>query len=186
MIRCFDFFFALAGLIFLLPILIVLTIIGFFDTGSPFFLQERVGKNKKAFKLIKFRSMFVNTKSVATHLVNARVITKYGKFLRASKLDELPQLLNVLVGDMSLVGPRPCLFNQEELILERDKFEIYKIKPGVTGLSQINKIDMSTPELLARTDAEMIANFSIQAYFTYIFATLCGNGSGDRVKKLTD
>ena len=186
MIRCFDFFFALAGLIFLLPILIVLTILGFFDTGSPFFLQERVGKNKRAFKLIKFRSMFLNTKSVATHLVSARVITKYGKFLRASKLDELPQLLNVLVGDMSLVGPRPCLFNQEELILERDKFEIYKIKPGVTGLAQINKIDMSTPELLARTDAEMIANFSIQIYFTYIFATLSGNGSGDRIKKLTD
>ncbi len=181
MIRCFDFFFALAGLLFLLPILIVLSIIGFFDTGSPFFLQERVGKNKKAFKLIKFRSMFVNTKSVATHLVSARVITKYGKFLRGSKLDELPQLLNVLVGDMSLVGPRPCLFNQEELILERDKFEIYKIKPGVTGLAQINKIDMSTPELLARTDAEMIANFSIQAYFTYIFATIAGKGSGDRI-----
>jgi lipopolysaccharide/colanic/teichoic acid biosynthesis glycosyltransferase len=118
--------------------------------------------------------------------VSVRVITKYGKFLRASKLDELPQLLNVLVGDMSLVGPRPCLFNQEELILERDKFEIYKIKPGVTGLAQINKIDMSTPELLARTEAEMIADFSIQNYFTFIFATLSGNGSGDRVKKLTD
>jgi len=181
MIRCFDFFFAIVGILLLSPILIVLIIMGFFDTGSPFFVQERVGKNKKAFKLIKFRSMFVNTKSVATHLASASFITKHGKFLRASKLDELPQLLNVLMGDMSLVGPRPCLFNQEELIMERDKFEIYKIKPGVTGLAQINKIDMSTPELLARTDAEMIANFSIQTYFTYIFATLSGNGSGDRI-----
>jgi lipopolysaccharide/colanic/teichoic acid biosynthesis glycosyltransferase len=181
MIRCFDIFFAIVGLLLLSPILIVLIIMGFFDTGSPFFLQERVGKNKKAFKLIKFRSMFVNTKSVATHLASASFITKHGKFLRASKLDELPQLLNVLLGDMSLVGPRPNLFNQEELILERDKFEIYKIKPGVTGLAQINKIDMSTPELLARTDAGMIANFGVKTYFTYIFATIMGKGSGDRI-----
>jgi len=181
MIRCFDFFFALIGLIFLMPILIVLSILGFFDTGSPFFLQERVGKNKKAFKLIKFRSMFVNTKSVATHLASASFITKHGKFLRASKLDELPQLLNVLLGDMSLVGPRPNLFNQEELILERDKLEVYKLKPGITGLAQINNIDMSTPELLARTDAEMIANYGVKTYFTYIFATIMGKGSGDRI-----
>lgn len=181
MIRCFDFCFAFAGLIILTPILIVLIIIGFFDTGSPFFVQERVGKNKKAFKLIKFRSMFLNTKSVATHLASASFITKHGKFLRASKLDELPQLLNVLLGDMSLVGPRPNLFNQEELIQERDKLEVYKLKPGITGLAQINNIDMSTPELLARTDAEMIANYGVQTYFTYIFATIMGKGSGDRI-----
>lgn len=181
MIRFFDFFFAFFGLLILSPLLIVLTVIGYFDTGSPFFVQERVGKNKKPFKLVKFRSMFVNTKSVATHLASSSSITKHGKFLRASKLDELPQLWNVLVGDMSLVGPRPNLFNQEELIFERDKVLVYSLKPGITGLAQINNIDMSTPSLLARTDAEMMQNFGIETYFYYIFATLMGKGSGDKI-----
>jgi len=181
MIRLFDFFFALFGLIVLSPILFVLIIIGYFDTGSPFFMQERVGKNKKAFKLVKFRSMFVNTKSVATHLASSSSITKHGKFLRASKLDELPQLWNVFIGDMSLVGPRPNLFNQEELINERDNLGVYQIKPGITGLAQINNIDMSTPKLLAKTDAEMMQHYSVQKYFTYIISTVMGKGSGDKI-----
>ncbi len=181
MIRLFDFFFAFLGLLVLSPLLIVLIMIGYFDTGSPFFVQERVGKNKKPFKLVKFRSMFVNTKSVATHLASSSSITKHGKFLRASKLDELPQLWNVLIGDMSLVGPRPNLFNQQELIYERDKMLVYSMKPGITGLAQINNIDMSTPSLLAKTDAEMIGNFGFKSYFSYIFATLRGKGSGDKI-----
>ena len=181
MIRLFDFFFAIVGLIVLSPILFVLIIIGYFDTGSPFFVQERVGKNRKAFKLVKFRSMFVNTKSVATHLASSSSITKHGKFLRASKLDELPQLWNVFIGDMSLVGPRPNLFNQEELINERDKLGVYRIKPGITGLAQINNIDMSTPKLLAKTDAEMMQHYNIQKYFTYIISTVLGKGSGDKI-----
>jgi lipopolysaccharide/colanic/teichoic acid biosynthesis glycosyltransferase len=181
MIRFFDFLFAFFGLLILLPLLIFLSVIGYFDTGSPFFVQERVGKNKKPFKLVKFRSMFVNTKSVATHLASSSSITKHGKFLRASKLDELPQLWNVLLGDMSLVGPRPNLFNQEELIFERDKVLVYSLKPGITGLAQINNIDMSTPYLLAKTDAEMMRNFGVKTYFSYIFATLRGKGSGDKI-----
>lgn len=181
LIRLFDFLLALFGLLALLPILVVLIVIGYFDTGSPFFVQERVGKNKKPFKLVKFRSMFTNTKSVATHLASSSTVTKYGKFLRASKLDELPQLWNVLIGDMSLVGPRPNLFNQDELIIERDKMLVYTFKPGITGLAQINNIDMSTPALLARTDAEMMRNFGIEAYFSYILATLMGKGSGDKL-----
>jgi lipopolysaccharide/colanic/teichoic acid biosynthesis glycosyltransferase len=181
MIRFFDFFFAFFGLLILSPLLIVLTMIGYFDTGSPFFVQERVGKNKKPFKLVKFRSMFVNTKSVATHLASSSSVTKYGKFLRGSKLDELPQLWNVLLGDMSLVGPRPNLFNQEELIFERDKMLVYTVKPGITGLAQINNIDMSTPSLLAKTDAEMICNLGVKSYFSCIFATLSGKGSGDKI-----
>jgi O-antigen biosynthesis protein WbqP len=181
MIRFFDFIFAGFGLIVLFPVLLILIVIGYFDTGSPFFVQERVGKNKKPFKLVKFRSMFINTKSVATHLASSSSITKFGKFLRGSKLDELPQLWNVLIGDMSLVGPRPNLYNQEELIMERDKLGVYQIRPGITGLAQINNIDMSTPKLLAKTDAEMMKGYSVSTYFTFIFSTIMGKGSGDKI-----
>jgi lipopolysaccharide/colanic/teichoic acid biosynthesis glycosyltransferase len=127
--------------------------------------------------------MHVNTKSVATHLASQASVTKWGSFLRKSKLDELPQLFNVLFGDMSLVGPRPNLFNQEELIEERDKRGVYKVVPGITGEAQINKIDMSTPKLLAETDAVMTQNLSFQKYFYYIVVTVLGKGSGDRIKK---
>jgi O-antigen biosynthesis protein WbqP len=183
MIRSFDFIFSFLGILFLFPIFIVLIIVGFFDTGAPIFAQERVGKHKKPFKLYKFRSMHVNTKSVATHLANSSSVTKYGAFLRKSKLDELPQLLNVLLGDMSLVGPRPNLFNQEELIEERDKRGVYKVVPGITGEAQINKIDMSTPKLLAETDAVMTQNITFQKYIYYIVVTVLGKGSGDRMRK---
>lgn len=181
MIRFFDFIFSLIGLVVLSPIIILLLLIGFFDTGSPVFCQERVGKNKQPFNLYKFRSMHVNTKSVATHLANYSAVTQYGSFLRKSKLDELPQLWNVLLGDMSLVGPRPNLFNQEELIQERDNRGVYKVVPGITGLSQINKIDMSTPQLLAETDAKMTNQLTVVQYFYYIIATVLGKGSGDRM-----
>jgi O-antigen biosynthesis protein WbqP len=182
MIRLFDIFFSFVGLLFLSPFLILLLIIGYFDTGSPIFRQERVGKGKQPFRLMKFRSMHVNAPSVATHLANASSITLFGSFLRKSKLDELPQLWNVLVGDMSLVGPRPNLFNQEELIHERDSRGVYSIRPGITGLAQINKIDMSTPKLLAETDARMIQELNFMSYFKYILLTLFGKGFGDRIK----
>lgn len=107
MIRLIDFLAAFFGLLFLWPVLLIVTIIGLFDTGSPIFVQERVGRNKKPFKLVKFRTMSVNTQSVASHLASACSITKLGAFLRKTKLDELPQLINVLKGEMSLVGPRP-------------------------------------------------------------------------------
>lgn len=183
MIRIFDFTFSFFGLLLLSPIILILLIIGKLDTGSPIFKQERVGKNKKPFNLYKFRSMHVNTKSVATHLASASAITPFGSFLRKSKLDELPQLWNVLIGDMSLVGPRPNLYNQTELITERDAKGVYNVRPGITGLAQINKIDMSTPKLLAETDAKMTSNLNIYKYFYFIFATVLGKGSGDRIVK---
>ena len=182
MIRGFDIIFSLIGLLILSPIMFLLLIIGLFDTGSPLFNQVRLGKGKKPFKLLKFRSMDVNTQSVATHLVQSSVITKWGSFLRKSKLDELPQLINVLNGDMSFVGPRPNLPNQKELIEEREDRGVYNIRPGITGLAQINKIDMSTPVLLAVTDAKMISELNIYQYFKYIITTLLGKGFGDRVK----
>ena len=182
MIRFFDFLFSFIGLVILWPVGLILYIIGLFDTGKPVFVQERVGKNKKPFNLYKFRTMKVDTKSVATHLSNQSSITKFGGFLRKSKLDELPQLINVMKGDMSLVGPRPNLFNQTELIEERDKRGVYDVTPGITGLAQINEIDMSTPRKLAEVDAEMIGSLTVRDYFRYIFATVGGKGQGDRVK----
>lgn len=183
MIRFFDFTFSLIGLTVLSPILLLLVAMGLLDTGSPIFAQERVGKHKKPFKLLKFRSMHIHTKSVATHLASQSSVTKWGSFLRKSKLDELPQLINVLLGDMSLVGPRPNLYNQEELIQERDRKGVYAVRPGITGLAQIHRIDMSTPQLLAETDAILVEELTVAKYFQYILLTIIGKGSGDRIKK---
>ena len=181
MIRLLDFIFSLLGLVLVFPLLLVIYVIGLFDTGSPLFLQERLGRNKKPFTLVKFRTMKVDTVSVASHLASTSSITRLGGFLRKTKLDELPQLWNVLKGEMSLVGPRPCLFNQEELISERELRAVLAARPGITGLAQVNDIDMSTPRLLAETDQKMLANLTVRAYFKYIFMTVSGKGTGDRV-----
>ncbi|MCW4442365.1 sugar transferase [Vibrio splendidus] len=182
MIRLLDFFAAFLGLFFFWPILLIVTIIGLFDTGSPIFVQERVGRNKKPFKLIKFRTMSVETKSVASHLASEASITKLGGFLRKTKIDELPQLINVVKGEMSLVGPRPNLFSQEELIKMRDARGVYNVLPGITGLAQVQNIDMSTPELLAKVDKQMIESLTLKDYVKYILMTVTGSGSGDAVK----
>ena len=181
-IRFFDVFFSLLGLIVGMPVLLVLWVIGLIDTGSPLFRQERVGRYRKPFVLVKFRTMRPDTASVASHLADASAITSFGHFLRRTKLDELPQLWNVLKGEMSLVGPRPCLFNQDELIAERDARGVFAVRPGITGLAQVSEIDMSTPVLLAETDARMIGSLTVVDYFRYIFMTVLGKGKGDRVK----
>jgi len=182
MTRLFDLIFSFLGILFLWPVGLMLYIAGLFDTGSPIFAQQRVGKGKKPFILYKFRTMTLETQSVASHLANKASVTKFGSFLRKTKLDELPQLINVVKGDMSLVGPRPNLFNQMELIAERDKRKVYDYLPGITGLAQVNEIDMSTPEKLAATDAEMLKHLNVSTYFKYILATVAGKGQGDRVK----
>lgn len=182
MIRLIDFLAAFFGLLFLWPILLIVTIIGLFDTGSPIFIQTRVGKHKKPFNLVKFRTMSKDTASVASHLASNASITKLGAFLRKTKIDELPQLINVVKGEMSLVGPRPNLFNQEDLIKERDALGVYDVLPGVTGLAQVQNIDMSTPKLLAETDKQMIDTLNIKNYFKYILMTVTGSGSDDAVK----
>ncbi|RAU18150.1 sugar transferase [Nitrincola tibetensis] len=180
MIRSLDVLFSALGLVFGAPIFLVLTIIGFFDTGSPIFRQTRVGRNLQPFTLVKFRTMKPETASVATHLANSSDITPFGHFLRRTKLDELPQLWNVLKGEMSLVGPRPCLFNQHELIQERDALGVFNVRPGITGLAQVNNVDMSTPAMLAAMDQQMILNLNLRQYFRYIFLTVLGKGQGDR------
>ena len=182
MIRICDFLLSAVGLLLLSPLILLIMILGWFDTRSPFFQQKRVGLGQQAFVLVKFRTMLPDTASVASHLADASSITPFGRFLRRTKLDELPQLWNVLKGEMSLVGPRPCLFNQQELINERNKRDVYQALPGITGLAQIQGIDMSTPDLLAETDAKMLNSMSLAAYFRYIFLTLIGKGTGDRIR----
>ncbi len=181
--RFLDLCLSVPVLLITLPIIFLVMLINcFYSNGSPIFLQERVGKKQKPFTLIKFRTMKVGTQSVATHLAAASSVTQFGKFLRKSKIDELPQLINVIKGEMSLVGPRPNLFNQKELISERVRHGVYEVLPGVTGLAQINNIDMSNPEKLAEVDAQMIKSMSIKNYFRYILLTAIGKGSGDAIK----
>lgn len=181
-LRMLDILFSLTGIVLSLPIMLVICVIGIFDTGSPLFFQSRVGRREKRFILVKFRTMVPNTDSVGTHLVNSASITKLGKILRKSKLDELPQLFNVLLGHMSLVGPRPCLSNQTELVMERNKRGVFEVRPGVTGLAQVNDIDMSTPRKLARYDQLMINSMSLKLYAKLIITTALGKGRGDRVQ----
>ena len=172
MIRIFDFLFSLIGLIFLSPLIILIFFIGLFDNGSPLFVQSRVGYNLKSFSLIKFRTMPAGVRSAGTHLIKNIKLSPFGNFLRRTKLDEIPQLINVLFRDMSLVGPRPCLFNQRRLISERKKRGVFKVRPGITGLAQISGINMKTPTLLAKTDQKMIKSMSLYNYFYYIFKTI--------------
>ena len=182
MTRILDLLFSFFGLLFLSPLLLLLWAIAWFDNRSPLYRQERVGCNQVPFVLVKFRTMRPDTASEATHLADASAIMPFGRFLRRTKLDELPQLWNVLWGDMSLVGPRPCLLNQQELIAHRAVLGVFAARPGITGLAQIRGIDMSTPELLAKTDAQMLASLGVVDYFRYIFLTVLERGAGDRVR----
>jgi lipopolysaccharide/colanic/teichoic acid biosynthesis glycosyltransferase len=186
MLRALDLLLAAFGLLVGLPVLLLITLLGLLDTGSPLFFQTRVGRHQKPFRLVKFRTMRPDTASVATHLADPKAVTGLGHFLRRSKLDELPQLWNVLTGQMSLVGPRPCLFSQTELIEERERRQVFAHRPGITGLAQVQGIDMSTPELLARTDAQMLQTLSVAAYLKYLLLTVSGKGAGDRIAKTPD
>lgn len=184
MLRVFDVLFSLFGLICGAPVLLIILVVGYFDTGSPLFRQERVGRNKQPFTLVKFRTMRPDTASVASHLADVSAITSLGHFLRRTKLDELPQLWNVLKGEMSLVGPRPGLFSQVELTEAREQQDVFTARPGITGLAQVNNIDMSTPELLAKVDRQMLDALNLSSYFRYILMTVTGKGGGDAVRKL--
>lgn len=182
-LRFLDLLIAAVALVMLFPVMLLLTLVGYFDTGSPVFRQTRVGYQERPFDLLKFRSMKLDTASVATHLADESAITNFGRFLRRTKLDELPQLINVLKGEMSLVGPRPCLFNQHELIQARKAQGVLDVLPGVTGLAQVNGIDMSDPERLAEWDQRMIESLDLKAYFKYLILTVIGKGAGDRVRR---
>ncbi len=181
--RLIDILLAGVGLVVLSPLLIALYLAVWLDTGAPLFRQQRLGRQQRPFTMIKFRTMREGVESVPTHLADPAAVTPLGAFLRRTKLDELPQLYNVLKGEMSLVGPRPCLPNQTELIAARERLGVFAVRPGITGLAQILGIDMSTPQLLAETEARMLQDFGLTAYFGYLLKTIAGAGRGDRIRR---
>lgn len=171
------------GLIILSPFILIISIVLFFEHGKPLFIQTRVGRNQAQFRLVKFRSMSPKAANLPTHEISADLITRTGKFIRATKLDELPQLWNVLKGEMSLVGPRPCLPTQEELINERQALGVFKLRPGITGPAQVKNIDMSTPKKLALEDSQMVGNLTLFSYLKFVLMTVTGSGQGDKIRK---
>jgi len=183
MIRFFDLLISSIGLLVLLPIFAAVWLLGLIVDGSPLFTQTRLGLHAKPFKLYKFRTMRKDTPDVPSHKVSSGSITRWGHFLRRTKLDEIPQLINVVKGEMSLVGPRPCLPNQTELIALRQGAGIFDQPPGITGTAQILGLDMSNPGALVAEEARAKSALSLKVYFRTVFFTLFGAGMGDAAKR---
>ena len=183
MIRVLDILLSVAGLAMGCPILALLWLWGWFESRSPLIRQVRVGKDQRPFELVKFRTMRLGTANLPTHMVDSSAVTPFGRCLRRSKLDELPQLWNVLKGEMSLVGPRPCLPSQVQLIAEREQLGVFAVRPGVTGLAQLSGVDMSEPRRLAEVDRQMVDTLSLRLYLRCVIATALGRGWGDRVRR---
>ena len=183
MIRFFDVVFSAAGLVIGSPLLALLWVLGWLENRSPIFRQVRLGRHQQPFTLVKFRTMRLDTDNAPTHMVSASSVTPLGHFLRRTKLDELPQLWNVLLGDMSLVGPRPGPPSQTALTEARARAGVFEARPGITGLAQLQGIDMSTPEMLAEVDARMLSGLTLTGYLRCVVATALGGGRGDRVNR---
>ncbi|HGV8360129.1 sugar transferase [Enterococcus faecium] len=182
--RGIDFLLSLVGIIVLSPILLILCLAIKIDSKGPvIFKQKRVGKNKTHFYIYKFRTMKVDTpKETPTHLLSNPdfFITRVGKFLRKTSLDELPQLFNILKGDMAVIGPRPALWNQYDLIEERDKYHANDIRPGLTGLAQISGRDELEIDYKARLDGQYTANITpimdLKCFFGTIISVFKSDG----------
>ncbi len=181
--RLFDIVLSFIGSIALLPFFLIIAIAIFIDDPGPvFFKQKRVGKGKKLFWLHKFRSMKVKTPDVPTHLLEnpQQYITRVGRFLRKTSLDELPQVFDILIGKMSIIGPRPALWNQDDLIAERDKYGANDVRPGLTGWAQINGRDELEIPVKAALDGEYIQKmgflFDCKCFFGTITSVLKSDG----------
>ena len=181
--RCFDLGVAVGLILTLWWVMLVLAlVVRLTSKGPAIFAQTRIGQHCKTFTCYKFRTMAEGTANVATHDATHTAITPLGRILRKTKLDELPQLFNILRGDMSLVGPRPCLPIQQELIAERDKRGVYHLRPGITGLAQVQGIDMSNPQRLAIEDARYLEQRSFSLDLKLAMQTFIGRGQGDKVR----
>jgi len=182
--RTLDLVFATAIAVFFWWLLFLIwALVRIESKGSGIFAQERVGKDGNPFVCYKFRTMKIGTANLGTHEVSASSVTKLGAVLRKLKLDELPQIINIFRNDISLIGPRPCLPVQQELIEARRRLGVLALKPGISGLAQVNGIDMSDPEKLAQWDARYVALQSLLLDLKIIIATALGSGNGDRVSK---
>lgn len=182
--RIIDFTISLITLIILSVVLLILSLLIKLESPGPvFFKQRRIGKDKKEFDILKFRTMKIDAPSdMPTHLLDKPdlYITKTGQFLRKTSLDELPQLVNILKGDMSLIGPRPALWNQEDLIAERDKYKANGVLPGLTGLAQISGRDELPIEVKAKIDGEYVKKknpvLDTVIFFKTVFSVLKRDG----------
>ena len=182
--RLIDFVLALCGLIVLSPVFIILCIWIKLDSKGPIlFKQKRVGINKTYFNIYKFRTMYIDTpKDMPTHMLSNpdQFITKAGKFLRKTSLDELPQIINIIKGEMAIIGPRPALWNQYDLIAERDKYHANDVRPGLTGWAQINGRDELEIPVKARLDGEYVKRisflFDVKCFFGTITSVLKSDG----------
>jgi len=185
--RIFDLLISLIVFIFILPIFILIILIIKIDSKGPaFFMQKRIGKDKITFNILKFRSMRMDApKDSPTHLLKDPnlYITKVGNFLRRSSLDELPQLINIIKGDMSIVGPRPALWNQYDLIKERDKYNANNVRPGLTGLAQIKGRDELSIEIKSKYDGEYVKDITFINDIKIIVKTFLKVISSDGVKE---
>ncbi len=182
--RAIDFIISLLGCIILSPVFLILCIAIKIDSPGPIlFKQRRIGIHKKEFSILKFRTMRIDTpKDMPTHLLTnpEQYITKVGKFLRKSSLDELPQIFNILAGQMSIIGPRPALWNQDDLIAERDKYGANDVMPGLTGWAQINGRDELEIPVKAKLDGEYVERmsflFDVKCFFGTITSVLKHDG----------
>lgn len=182
--RIIDFVISLCGLIVLSPIFLILCAWIKIDSKGPiFFKQKRIGIHKTYFNILKFRTMYIDTpKDMPTHLLAdpEQYITKAGKILRKTSLDELPQIINILKGEMSIIGPRPALWNQDDLIAERDKYGANDVMPGLTGWAQINGRDELEIDVKAKLDGEYVKHlsfgFDVKCFIGTIFSVLKSDG----------
>ena len=185
--RFIDIVLSLGAIVFLSPVLIVLAVLIKLDSKGPvLFRQKRVGKGEIHFEILKFRTMYADVpKDVPTHLLAdpASKITKIGKFLRKSSLDELPQIFNILKGEMSIIGPRPALWNQFDLIEERDKYGANDVRPGLTGLAQVMGRDELPIDIKARYDGDYVKDISFSNDVKIFFRTIFSVASADGIKE---
>ena len=170
--RSLDFLLSLCALLVLSPVLLVLTVLGAWKMkGNPFFTQLRPGKNEKIFRLIKFRTMTCETDAEGNLLPDEQRLTKYGRFLRSTSLDELPELVNILKGDMSIVGPRPLLVEYLPYYTEKEKHR-HDVRPGLTGLAQVNGRNFVSWDNRLAWDCKYVENVSFKVDVMVIFATV--------------